>query len=209
MAFYTTLYFCHMAKRMLSLKEGTDPQWVTLVQKDLEEILTDHAWAEQKAASTAISIMVQFPEFSEVVTFAAEVAREELEHFQDVHRIILERGFILGRERKDKYVHDLMTFFKKGGRSREQMLVDRLLFAAMIEARSCERFRVLADHIDDEDLSNFYRRLMKSEAGHYSQFLLLAKNVGGKEAVDQQWKAFLDHEKEVISRYGKSAGIHG
>lgn len=89
------------------------------------------------------------------------------------------------------------------------MLVDRLLFAAMIEARSCERFRVLADHIDDEDLSNFYRRLMKSEAGHYSQFLLLAKNVGGKEAVDQQWKAFLDHEKEVISRYGKSAGIHG
>lgn len=209
MDFYTALYFCTVAKRMLSLKEGTDPQWVRLVQQDIEEILTDHAWAEQKAASTAISIMVQFPEFSEVVAFAAEVAREELEHFQEVHNLILQRGFILGRERKDHYVHDLMTFFKKGGRSREQMLIDRLLFAAMIEARSCERFRVLADHINDEELSSFYRRLMKSEAGHYSQFLLLAKNIGGAEKVEEQWKDFLLHEEKVMAHYGKSVGIHG
>ncbi len=198
-----------MGKRMLKLKSGTDPQWVSLVEKDLEQILTDHAFAEQKAALTAMSIINQFPEFTDVVNKMADLVIEEMEHFRDVMGYIEKLGYSLGRDSKDPYVADLQKFFTKGGRTRVQMLVDKLLFAAMIEARSCERFRVLSEHIDDEELRGFYKRLMKSEAGHYSMFLLLAKKHGGAEAVEKKWKDFLKFEAGVIAKYGKTSRIHG
>lgn len=198
-----------MSKRMLKLRLPTDPRWVNIAEKNLEEILTDHAFCEQKAASTAISLIVQFPEYTDLVQKMSELAQEEMEHFQRVHTIMMERGITLGKERKDEYIHELQAFFNKGGRSREETLIDKLLFAAMVEARSCERFRVLSENIGDAELAAFYHELMKSEAGHYSMFLLLAKQYGDEETVEAKWQAFLDYESEVIARFGKSERIHG
>ena len=129
---------------MLGLKLQTDPRWVNIVETDIHEILTDHAFCEQKAASTAISFIVQFPELSDLVKEMAIIAQEEMSHFEMVHNIMLERDMVMGRERKDQYVLDLHKFFPKGGRRSDQ-LVHKLLCAAMIEARSCERFRLLSE----------------------------------------------------------------
>ena len=193
---------------MLGLKLPTDPRWVNLVESNIEEILTDHAWCEQKAASNAISIVVNNPEHDELVSEMLSLAQEELEHFERVHKIIRARGYKLGPERKDSYVNELFKFMKKGGR-RNESLIERLLFAAMIEARSCERFRVLSQNIDDKELAEFYHELMVSEAGHYTLFLKLAKKLSDKTDVDKRWAEWLAHESEVIKNYGKSETIHG
>src|SRR5687767_3416235 len=137
---------------MLGLKLATDPRWVNIVESNIDEILTDHAYCEQKAASNAISIIVNFPEYSDLVTAMTEIVQEEISHFRMVHDIIISRGGILGRERKDDYVNELRKFIKITHRRREESFVDRLLLAAMIEARSCERFRVLSENIKDEFL---------------------------------------------------------
>ena len=136
------------------------------------------------------------------------LSQEEMEHFQMVHNLIKQRGFELGREKRDPYVHDLMTFIKRGG-SYEMVLVDRLLIAAMIEARSCERFRVLSENIKDEELSKFYHDLMTSEARHYSMFIKLAKKYGKGVDVDKRWKEFLVKEAEIMDKYGKEETVHG
>jgi tRNA-(ms[2]io[6]A)-hydroxylase len=136
------------------------------------------------------------------------LAQEELEHFQMVHNIIKERGFTLGKERKDSYVNQLFKSKIKGG-SRQQSLIDRLLFSAMIEARSCERFKVLSENIKDEELANFYHDLMISEAGHYTTFLGFARKYGEGIDVEQQWKDLLIVEGEIMKSYGKSESIHG
>lgn len=195
-------------KRVLGLHLPTDPRWVNVVEKNISEILTDHAWCEQKAASNAISTIVRFPEYPELVEELTVIAIEEMEHFQMVLEKIRDRGYSLGFERKDEYVLDLSKFFKKGG-SRLSQLIDRLLFAAMIEARSCERFRILSEEIKDEDLREFYRELMVSEAGHYATFLQHARTLGKGIDVDQRWCDFLDYESGVIKRYGKSETMHG
>lgn len=194
---------------MLKLRLPTDPRWVNIAEKNIEEILTDHAYCEQKAASTAISLIVKFPEYPEVVEKMADLAQEEMEHFQRVHEFIQKRGLKLGHERKDEYIHGLLKFFPKGGQDKTERLIDKLLFAAMVEARSCERFRVLSENIQDEELAAFYHELMKSEAGHYSMFLLLAKKYGGEAAVDAKWQAFLDFEGELIAQFGTGEQIHG
>src|SRR5690606_10720380 len=155
---------------MLGLKLLTDPRWANIAESNLEEILTDHAWCEQKAASNAISLITQNSEHQDLVHELTAIAIEEMQHFQLVINIIKQRGYTLGRERKDDYVNQLMKFMKKDG-SRNDAFIDRLLFAAMIEARSCERFRVLSENIKDEELATFYRELMISEAGHYTTFL--------------------------------------
>lgn len=193
---------------MLGLQLPTDPRWVELVKSNISEILTDHAWCEQKAATNAISIVVHNSEQEELVTDMLSLAKEELEHFEQVHNIIKEKGFVLGRERKDSYVNELAKFMQKG-RGRKFSLVDRLLFSAMIEARSCERFKVLSDNIDDEKLANFYRELMISEAGHYTMFLKHAKRVAPEIDVDKRWKEWLAYEADVIKRYGKEETVHG
>ncbi|RKR14694.1 tRNA-(ms[2]io[6]A)-hydroxylase [Maribacter vaceletii] len=193
---------------MLGLKLATDPRWANLVESNIEEILTDHAWCEQKAATNAITIISLNSEHEDLVTDLLALAQEELEHFQMVHEIIKKRGYKLGRERKDSYVNELFKVQMKGG-SRQQALVNRLLFSAMIEARSCERFKVLSDNIKDEELSTFYRELMISEAGHYKTFLGFARKYGEGIDVDKQWKNLLEKEGEIIKNYGKSESIHG
>jgi len=193
---------------MLGLKLKTDPRWVTIVESNIEEILTDHAWCEQKAATNVITLITQNSEHEELVTSLLEIAKEELEHFQMVHNIIKERGLTLGRERKDHYVNELFKFLKKDG-SRNDAFVDRLLFSAMIEARSCERFKVLSQNIQDPELAQFYKDLMISEAGHYTTFLGFARKYSEKVNVDKRWKEWLDFEGDLITNYGKSETIHG
>jgi tRNA-(ms[2]io[6]A)-hydroxylase len=196
-------------KTILKLQLPTDPIWVkNVVESNIEEILTDHAFCEQKAASNAITLIVQNPNLADLVQEMIGLAQEELEHFKRVHAIILERGYTLGRERKDDYVNELRKFIIVGG-GREAQLVDRLLFSAMIEARSCERFKVLCENISDKQLADFYYELMISEAGHYTMFIRLAKKYAVTIDVDKRWKEFLAYEAQVIQNYGKSETIHG
>ena len=193
---------------MLGLKLKTDPRWVTIVESNIEEILTDHAWCEQKAATNVITLITQNSEHEELVTELLKIAKEEIDHFQMVHDIIKERGLTLGRERKDHYVNELFKFLKKDG-SRNDAFVDRLLFSAMIEARSCERFKVLSLNIQDKKLADFYRELMISEAGHYTTFLGFARKYSEKVNVDKRWAEWLEFEGELISNYGTKETIHG
>tara|TARA_R100000935_G_scaffold55860_1_gene86366 strand:+ start:323 stop:904 length:582 start_codon:yes stop_codon:yes gene_type:complete len=193
---------------MLGLKLPTDPRWVSIAEKNIDEILIDHAYCEQKAASTAISLIVSFPEYSDLVKEMTALAREEMAHFKMVHDKILDRGYVMGRDRKDEYVLQLLKFFPKGG-SRENQLVHRLLIAALIEARSCERFRLLSENLQEEDLRDFYRNLMISEAGHYTLFLNFARQYGDRKEVDTKWQQLLEFEAEVMKNLSKTHSIHG
>ncbi|PSG88787.1 tRNA-(ms[2]io[6]A)-hydroxylase [Aurantibacter aestuarii] len=193
---------------MLGLKLPTDPRWVNIVEKNVEDILTDHAFCEQKAASTAISFIVSFPEYSDLVTEMTALVKEEISHFKMVHDKILEHGWTLGRDRRDDYVLKLVTFFPKGG-SRTTQLVHRLLYAALIEARSCERFRLLSEQLKDKELAEFYRKLMVSEANHYTMFLGFARQYGDRKEVDQKWQDLLTFEAEIMKDLSKSESIHG
>jgi tRNA-(ms[2]io[6]A)-hydroxylase len=196
---------------MLGLKLPTDPRWVNIVEKNIEEILVDHAYCEQKAASNAISVIVKHPEYPDVVDAMIEIVQEEMEHFGMVHDKIKERGYKLGRERKDKYVGDLMSYMGTNfpGGSRHSLFVNRMLFAAIIEARSCERFRILSEEIADTDLAEFYRSLMESEARHYTTFLGFARKYAGDIDVDTRWADFLEFEASLMDKYGKSETMHG
>ncbi len=192
---------------MFKLKLLTDPRWANIAEGNLEEILTDHAWCEQKATTNAITLITMLPEYPEIITELLIIAQEELDHFQQVHEIIKKRGYTFGRERKDDYVGQLFKFIVQG--SREDYIVDRLLFAAMIEARSCERFKVLTENIKDEELKTFYKELMISEANHYTTFIGFARQLGEVEKVNQRWEEWLTYEAEIIKSYGKKESIHG
>ncbi len=193
---------------MLGLKLPTDPRWVNIVEKNIEEILTDHAFCEQKATSTAISLIVSFPEYTALVQEMIELVQEEMSHFKMVHDIILERGYTLGRDRKDDYVVQLLKFFPKGG-SRTTQLVHRLLYAALIEARSCERFRLLSQELQDKKLASFYKKLMISEANHYTMFLGFARQYGDRKEVDKKWQDLLQFEAEIMNNLGYKETVHG
>lgn len=194
---------------MLRLKLPTDPSWVkNVVEKNISEILTDHAWCEQKAASNAISIVVKYPEYTDLVDEMIKLSQEELSHFQMVHEKIVQRGYKLGRERKDHYVNLLYNFMKKGG-NRDEVLIDRLLFAAMVEARSCERFKVLSENIDDAELAAFYHELMVSEATHYTLFISFARKYCGNIDVDKRWEEWLAYEADIIRNFGVGETVHG
>lgn len=193
---------------MLGLKLPTDPRWVNIVEKNIEDILTDHAWCEQKAASTAISLIVGFPEYTDLTQEMIALVKEEISHFKMVHDKIIENDWVLGRDRKDEYVMQIIQFFPKGG-SRTTQLVHRLLYAALIEARSCERFRLLSEELEDKELAEFYRKLMVSEANHYTMFLGFARQYGDREEVDQKWNDLLVFEAEVMKDLSKHQSIHG
>ena len=193
---------------MLKLKLPTDPRWVNIAEKNIEEILTDHAFCEQKAASTAISLLVTYPELSDLVEAMAALAREEMSHFEMVHKRIRERGLTLGRERKDEYVARINQYFDKTG-DRMERLVNRLLIAALIEARSCERFKVLSENIQDKEWAKFYWSLMESEANHYTMFLGFARQYGDRETVDKKWNGLLEFEAQVMRDFNKKEYIHG
>lgn len=193
---------------MLGLKLPTDPRWVNIAEMNIDEILTDHAFCEQKAASTAISLIVGFPEYTALVQEMTALVEEEISHFKMVHDLIIARGKTLGRDRKDAYVVALSKFFPKGG-SRTTQLVHRLLYAALIEARSCERFRLLSENLSDQKLAKFYKKLMISEAHHYTMFLNFARQYGNRNEVDAKWNALLEFEAKIMKDLSRTESIHG
>jgi len=193
---------------MLGLKLPTDPRWANIAEKNIKEILIDHAYCEQKAASTAISMIVSFPEYEELIVAMTELAQEEMSHFKMVHDKIVERGYTMGRDRRDYYVVELLKFFPKGG-SRINQMVHRLLYAALIEARSCERFKLLSEELEEKELRTFYKKLMISEANHYTMFLNFARKYGDTEEVNQKWQALLDYEAKIMQSFSEGEGIHG
>lgn len=187
-----------MEKHVLGLTLPTDPRWVNIAEKNIEEILIDHAYCEQKAASSCISLIVQYPEYESLVEMLTPVVAEEWSHFERVLEELKKRGWKLGPQRKDEYVERLNKIIRKGG-SRQDQLVEKLLMNALIEARSCERFRLLWKEISDEALRQFYYELMVSEAGHYKNFLSMAKQISDPEKVEQRWRELLQQESEIIA----------
>lgn len=196
---------------MLGLKMATDPRWIDIAEKNIEDILTDHAYCEQKAASNAISIIVQYPMYPDLVKSMTEICKEEMEHFNMVHERILAMGLTLGFERKDPYVNDLSEYLRrnKTNSSPEGLFVNKMLFAAIIEARSCERFKLLSESLTDEELRLFYRSFMESEARHYTTFLGFARKYSRGIDVDQRWMDLLEFEARLMKSYGNNHTIHG
>lgn len=184
-------------KNILGLQLPTDPRWVNLAEKSLEEILTDHAYCEQKAATTCISLIQRYSSREKLVAELAPIVTEEWGHFRLVLAELHKRNLKLGKQRKDEYVNALIEFQRKGGHLEDRML-DQLLTMALIEARSCERFKRLSEGLNDEYMRKFYRRFMESEAGHYTLFIDLAETYMDKETVRQRWKEWLEYEAGVI-----------
>ena len=185
------------AKNILGLQLPSDPRWVDLASISLEDILTDHAYCEQKATSSCMSLIQRYPSKEKLVNELSPIVTEEWGHFRLVLAELHKRNLKLGKQRKDEYVNKLLAFQKKGG-AEEDRFLDQLLTMALIEARSCERFKRLSEGLDDEYLRNFYRRFMESEAGHYHLFIELAENYIDKERVRRRWKEWLEYEAEVI-----------
>ena len=193
---------------MLGLQFETATSWTDIAKDNLQQILTDHAFLEQKAASNAVSLIINYSEETKLVQAMSAIAIEEMEHFKMVHDFMVKRGMVLGREQKNDYAIQLQKFFPKT-KDRTNALVQRLLIAALIEARSCERFKVFSENIEDEELSKFYRDLMISEANHYTTFLGFAREYQERSIVDQKWKALLAFEAEMMRNRGIAAKIHG
>jgi tRNA-(ms[2]io[6]A)-hydroxylase len=185
-------------RTILGLKLPTDPRWVNLAGMDLEEILTDHAYCEQKAATTCISLIQKNPEKQQLVEQLSPIVTEEWGHFRAVLAEIKKRNLQLGKQRKDAYVNKLLEFQKKGG-SPEERFLDQMLTMALIEARSCERFKRLSEGLEDAYMRKFYRKFMESEAGHYTLFINLAEHYLEKKKVRNRWKEWLEYEKDVMN----------
>ena len=193
---------------MLGLQFETETSWAEIAKVNLQQILTDHAFLEQKAASNAVSIIINYSEETELVKEMSNIAIEEMQHFKMVHLLMVKRGMVLGREQKNDYAIRLQKFFTKT-KDRTNALVQRLLIAALIEARSCERFKVFSENMEDEELQKFYKNLMISEAGHYTTFLQFARSYQNREIVDKKWNALLAFEAEIMKERGNLAKIHG
>ena len=193
---------------MLGLQFDTETSWVEVAKNGLEQLLTDHAFAEQKAASNAVSIIINYSEETALVKDMSDIAIEEMEHFRMVHNLMVERGMVLGQATKNDYALKLQKFFPHTG-NRTEALIHRLLVAALIEARSCERFKVFADNMEDEELSKFYLDLMISEANHYTLFLGYARKYMDREIVDKKWNDLLAFEAKMMRERGKTAKVHG
>ncbi len=186
-------------KNILGLQLPTDPRWVNLAESSLEEILTDHAYCEQKAATTCITLIQRYSDKEKLVQELSPIVTEEWGHFRLVLAELHKRSLKLGKQRKDEYVNALLAFQRKGG-AYEDRFLDQMLTMAMIEARSCERFKRLSEGLNDDYLRNFYRRFMESEAGHYTLFIELAETYTDKEKVRLRWKEWLDHEVVIMEK---------
>jgi len=193
---------------MLGLQFETETSWAEIAKDNLQQILTDHAFLEQKAASNAVSIIINYSEETELVKEMSNIAIEEMQHFKMVHLLMVKRGMVLGREQKNDYAIRLQKFFNKT-KNRKDALIQRLLVAALIEARSCERFKVFSENMEDEELSKFYNNLMISEANHYTTFLKFARDYEDREIVDKKWNALVAFEAEMMQERGNLARIHG
>ena len=191
-------------KFTLGLELPTDPRWINVAEKNIEDILVDHAYCEQKAASSCISLIINYPELDKMVETLTPIVAEEWSHFERVLEELRKRGFSLGPQRRDEYVEKLSKVMRKGN-DRKHQVMERLLMNALIEARSCERFKILWKNIGDSQLSKFYYELMVSEAGHYRTFLQLAKEYMPEDVVMNRWRELLEEEAEIV----KSLDVRG
>lgn len=193
---------------MLGLKSDTNKSWAVIAGNNLEQLLTDHAYAEQKAAGAAISLIINYSEETEMVQALSAHAIEEMEHFKMVHDIMVSRGMVLGRDQKSEYAKYLSKFFPKT-KDRNEALISRLLMAALIEARSCERFKVLSENLKDTELAKFFKGLLESEAGHHTMFLKFARKYQDRNIVDKKWDNFLSYEADYMKTKGILPLVHG
>lgn len=193
---------------MLGLKSDTDASWAKIAEQNLEQLLTDHAYAEQKAAGAAVSLIINYSEETEMVQALSAHAIEEMEHFKMVHDLMVQKGYTLGRDQKSDYAKYLFQFFPKT-KNRTEALVARLLVAALIEARSCERFKVLSENLQDKELAQFFKGLLISEAGHHALFLKFARQYQDRKIVDKKWQDLLQYEAEFMKNRGKLPLVHG
>ncbi|MEE9349981.1 MAG: tRNA-(ms[2]io[6]A)-hydroxylase [Flavobacteriaceae bacterium] len=193
---------------MLGLKSETDKKWVDIVEGNLEQLLTDHAYAEQKAAGAAISLIINYSEETKMVQALSAHAIEEMEHFKMVHDIMVSKGMVLGRDQKSDYAKYLSKFFPKT-KDRTEALISRLLMASVIEARSCERFKVLSEHLKDAELALFFKGLLESEAGHHTMFLRFARQYQDRTIVDEKWDKLLSYEADYMKNKGILPLVHG
>lgn len=184
-------------RNILGLRLPTDPRWVNLAEMQVDEILTDHAWCEQKAALTCISLIQKNFDKELLVEELSGVVTEEWGHFRMVLAELRKRNLALGKPRKDIYVNRLISFQKKDG-SPEERFLDNMLLMALIEARSCERFKRLSEGMEDEHMCKFYRIFMESEAGHYTLFITLAEHYLNKMVVRKRWAEWLLFEKSLM-----------
>lgn len=187
------------------LRAQSSPQWLEAVTNDFDSFLIDHAANERKASANALSLVVHYPDQGLLVDTLIEIAREELDHFQQVYQWMKRRNLTLGRDEKDPYVNQLL---KATRNDREGRLTDRLVLGSVIEARGCERFGLIAKTIEDEDLSKFYHDLAKSEAQHREDFLKVARAVIDPVKVDEALDRWLDKEAEVLNRIPIRARLH-
>jgi tRNA-(ms[2]io[6]A)-hydroxylase len=193
---------------MLGLKSDTDASWAKIAEANLEQLLTDHAYAEQKAAGAAVSLIINYSEETEMVQALSAHAIEEMEHFKMVHDLMVKKGYTLGRDQKSEYAKYLSKFFSKT-KDRNEALVSRLLIAALIEARSCERFKVLSENLKDKELAQFFRGLLESEAGHHALFLKFARKYQDRDIVDKKWQELLQYEADFMKNRGVLPLVHG
>jgi len=193
---------------MLGLKSDTDKSWAVIAENNLQQLLTDHAFAEQKAAASAVSLIINYSEETQMVQAMGDIAIEEMEHFKMVHDIMVSRNMVLGMDRKSEYAKHLIKFFPKT-KDRTESLVGRLLIAAIIEARSCERFSVLSKNMKDQELVKFFGDLLASEAGHYTLFLGFARKYQDRKIVDKKWDDLLSYEAEYMKKQGVKPFVHG
>jgi len=193
---------------MFGLQCETDKSWINVVENNLEKLLTDHAYAEQKAAGAAVSLIINYSEETEMVQKLSAHAIEEMEHFKMVHDIMVSKGMTLGRDQKSQYVKHLTKFFPKT-KDRNEALIGRLLIASIIEARSCERFKVLSENLKDQELAAFFGGLLESEAGHHTMFLKFARKYQDRKIVDKKWHKLLTYEAEYMKTKGILPLVHG
>ena len=193
---------------MLGLKSDTNASWAKIAEDNIEQLLTDHAYAEQKAAGAAVSLIINYSEETEMVQALSAHAIEEMEHFKMVHDLMVKKGFTLGRDKKSEYAKYLSKFFPKT-KDRTDALISRLLIAALIEARSCERFKVLSENLNDKELASFFDGLLKSEAGHHAMFLKFARKYQDRKIVDKKWQDLLTYEANYMKDKGILPLVHG
>ena len=193
---------------MLGLKSDTNASWAKIAEENLEQLLTDHAYAEQKAAGAAVSLIINYSEETEMVQALSAHAIEEMEHFKMVHDLMVKKGYTLGRDQKSEYAKYLSKFFPKT-KDRTEALIGRLLIAALIEARSCERFKVLSENLKDKELAQFFRGLLESEAGHHALFLKFARQYQNRDIVDKKWQNLLQYEADYMKNKGVLPLVHG
>ena len=195
---------------MLGLLANTNKAWAKIVLQDLQAFMNDHAYNEMKAAQAALAVINHRPNDIEFVNTMSALAIEEMQHFEMVFERMQKYSFELGKEQVNVYAMKLRKFFPKT-KDVEEKFLQKLMLSSLIEARSCERFVVLADVMKQNypELSNFYAGLFESEARHYRVFLEYARKYGGRERIDRIWNKLLIFEAEIIQQLGKSALVHG